>query len=61
MPDEMWRGLAKLALDAMYDAPAKPQKVTVRVESRIILAMQAECDRIGLDWRKHHRQLGGKP
>ena len=57
----MWRGLAKLALDAMYDAPAKPQKVTVRVESRIILAMQAECDRIGLDWRKHHRQLGGKP
>jgi len=50
-----YRALAKLALDVLFDAPARPQKLTCQVRSSIVREIQAEADRQGIDWRKHHR------
>lgn len=57
---DRFRALAVLAVQVALDAPARPRHGSVYIPSKVVEEIRAELDRVGIDWRAHHRELGKK-
>lgn len=59
--EERFRELARMAVQVALDAPARPRHGSVYVPSALVEEIRVELDRLGINWRAHHRELGKKP